>query len=156
MSSCSTFAPPTRVLDASRLLFIYLLSLPAQHPSDLNYLIKPSLPSTAAHDVHPSRPLRHLNPRYTRSRARNGTQLATGLKITIQGGLGMASAVQAAPLSNGVNGIGTNGLHDDALSAKAGKVKSKNQLRRQKAKAKKAAPVAQVRVVPCPWDSTNN
>lgn len=57
----------------------------------------------------------------------------------------MASAVQAAPLSNGVNGISTNG---DALSTtKAGKVKSKNQLRRQKAKAKKAAPVAQVGVV---------
>lgn len=59
----------------------------------------------------------------------------------------MASAVQAAPLSNGVNGISTNGLHDDAPSSKAGKVKSKNQLRRQKAKAKKAAPAAQVRVL---------
>lgn len=63
----------------------------------------------------------------------------------------MASAVQAAPtpLSNGVNGIGTNlnGVQhgDDKHSSKAGKVKSKNQLRRQKAKAKKAAPVAQVR-----------
>lgn len=132
-------------------LFIYFLALSNIHPIQITSS-NPPFPPPPRTTSHPSRALRHLNPRYTRSRARNGTQLATGLKITIQGGLGMASAVQAAPLSNGVNGISTNGLHDDALSTKAGKVKSKNQLRRQKAKAKKAAPAVQVRVGPLPLE----
>lgn len=153
--------PPTRVLDASHLLFIYLLSHPLQHPLQITSSTLLSLQTPAgAHNIHhtltrtvsATQPLPTHIPAHSTLRTRNGTQLATGLKKSLsQEGLGMASAVQAAPspLSNGVNGIGTNlnGLQhdDDKHLSKAGKVKSKNQLRRQKAKAKKAAPVVQVR-----------